>query len=189
MIGTIAYLAKYPDIAARMKAAIHLDMVGGNPAITKSVLHVTRSPWSAASFTDDVAEIFARHVIDGAYEGAASGDFSGAVREPNGPKDALWADVTEYESGSDHWIYQEASFAVPTIYLRDWPDIYIHTNKDIVDSVDPTKIKRSARDAVSAEFAPIDEKVVAEYLELLAKIGAISLGAPAGPQGNSRGRD
>jgi hypothetical protein len=144
MTGTIAYLAKYPEIASRMKAAIHLDMVGGNPAVTKSVLHVTRTPWSASSFTDDVAEVFARYVIDGAYEGAASGDFSHAVREPNGPKDALWADVTEYEPGSDHWIYQDSSFGVPVIYLRDWPDVYIHTNKDVVDNVDPTKIKRSA---------------------------------------------
>ncbi len=83
----------------RIKAAIHLDMVGGNPAVTKSVLHITRTPWSASSFTDDVAEIFARYVIDGSYEGAASGDFSQAVREPNGSKDALWADVTEYERG------------------------------------------------------------------------------------------
>lgn len=144
MIGTIAYLTKYPDIAARMKAAIHLDMVGGNPAVTKSVLHITRSPWSAASFTDDVAETFARYVIDGAYEGAASGDFSKAVREPSGSKDALWADFTEYEGGSDHWIYQEGSFAVPTIYLRDWPDVYIHTSRDIADNVDSTKLKRSA---------------------------------------------
>ena len=96
MTGTIAYLVKYPEIAARVKAAVHLDMVGGNPAITKSVLHVTRSPWSVASVTDDVAEIFARYVIDGAYRGAATGDFSGAIREPNGPKDAFWADITEY---------------------------------------------------------------------------------------------
>lgn len=152
MTGTIAYLAKYPDIAARIKAAIHLDMVGGNPAVTKSVLHVTRSPWSVSSVTDDVAETFARYVVAGAYEGTASGDFSRAIREPNGPKDALWADVTEYESGSDHWIYQEGSFGIPTIYLRDWPDIYIHTNKDIVDNVDPTKIKRSAFIAAASGY-------------------------------------
>jgi len=152
MTGTIAYLTKYPDIAARMKAAIHLDMVGGNPAVTKSVLHITRAPWSAASFTDDVVETFARYVIDGAYEGAASGDFSKAVREPNGSKDALWADFTEYESGSDHWIYQEGSFAVPTIYLRDWPDVYIHTNKDVADNVDPTKLKRSAFIAAASGY-------------------------------------
>jgi hypothetical protein len=152
MTGTIAYLTKYPDITARMKAAIHLDMVGGNPAVTKSMLHITRSPWSAASFTDDVAEVFARYVIDGAYEGAASGDFSKAVREPNGSKDALWADFTEYESGSDHWIYQEGSFAIPTIYLRDWPDVYIHTNKDVVDNVDSTKLKRSAFIAAASGY-------------------------------------
>ncbi len=152
MTGTIAYLTKYPDIAARMKAAIHLDMVGGHPAITKSVLHITRSPWSVASVTDDVAETFARYVIDGSYEGAASGDFSKAVREPNGSKDALWADFTEYESGSDHWIYQEGSFAIPTIYLRDWPDIYIHTNKDVADNVDATKLKRSAFIAATSGY-------------------------------------
>jgi aminopeptidase YwaD len=152
MIGTIAYLTKYPDIAARMRAAIHLDMVGGEPSVTKSVLHVTRSPWSAASVTDDVAETFARYVIDGAYEGTASGDFSRAIREPNGPKDALWADVTEYESGSDHWIYQEGSFAVPTIYLRDWPDVYIHTNRDVADHVNPTKIKRAAFIAAASGY-------------------------------------
>jgi len=152
MTGTIAYLSKHPELVATMKAAIHLDMVGGNPAVTKSVLHVTRSPWSVSTFTDDVAETFARYVIDGAYDGAATGDFSRAVREPNGPKDALWADFTEYESGSDHWIYQEGSFGIPTIYLRDWPDIYIHTSKDVVDNVDPTKLKRSAFIAAASGF-------------------------------------
>ena len=152
MTGTIAYLSKHPEIASAMKAAVHLDMVGGDPAVTKSVLHITRSPWSASSFTDDVAEMFARYVIDGAYEGAASGDFSRAVRERNGPKEALWADVTEYESGSDHWIYQDSSFGVPVIYLRDWPDVYIHTNRDVVDNVDPTKLKRSAFVAAASGF-------------------------------------
>jgi hypothetical protein len=33
---------------------VHLDMVGGDPFVTKSVLHVTRSPWSIATVTDDV---------------------------------------------------------------------------------------------------------------------------------------
>src|SRR5438093_6354776 len=46
MTGTIAYLARYPDVASRIRAAVHLDMVGANPFVTKSVLHVTRSPWS-----------------------------------------------------------------------------------------------------------------------------------------------
>jgi hypothetical protein len=144
MTGTIAYLTKYPEIAGRIKAAVHLDMVGGDPFVTKSILHVTRSPWSVASLTDEVAEIFTRFVIDGAYEGASSGDGSKAVRAPGGSKDAFWADITPYESGSDHWIYQEGAFAIPTVYLRDWPDVYIHTTGDLVDNIEPTKLKRSA---------------------------------------------
>jgi hypothetical protein len=152
MTGTIAYLTKYPEIASRIKAAVHLDMVGGDPFVTKSVLHVTRSPWSIATITDDVQEVFGRYVIDGAMRAAGDGDMIRAVRSAGGSKDALWADVTPYESGSDHWIYQEGAFAIPSIYLRDHPDIYIHTTGDLPDNIEPTKIKRSAFIAAASGY-------------------------------------
>ena len=152
MTGTIAYLTKYPDIAARIRAAVHLDMVGGDPFITKSVLHVTRSPWSIATVTDDVEEVFGRYVIDGAMRAAGEGDMARAIRSRGGSKDAFWADITPYESGSDHWIYQEGGFAIPSIYLRDHPDIYIHTTGDLTDNIEPTKIKRSAFIAAASGY-------------------------------------
>ena len=152
MTGTIAYLAKYPEIASRIRAAVHLDMVGADPFITKSVLHVTRSPWSIATVTDDVAEVFGRYVIDGAMRAAGDGDMTRAVRSRSGSKDAFWADITPYESGSDHWIYQEGGFAIPSIYLRDHPDIYIHTTGDLPDNIEPTKIKRSAFIAAASGY-------------------------------------
>ena len=152
MTGTIAYLTKYPDIASRLRAAVHLDMVGGDPFITKSVLHVTRSPWSIATVTDDVAEVFGRYVIDGAFRAAGDGDMARAIRSPSGSKDAFWADITPYESGSDHWIYQEGGFRIPTIYLRDHPDVYIHTTGDRADNIEPTKIKRSAFIAAASGY-------------------------------------
>ncbi len=152
MTGTIAYLSKYPEIAARIRAAVHLDMVGGDPFITKSVLHVTRSPWSIATVTDDVAETFGRYVIDGAMRAAGDGDMSRAIRSRGGSKDAFWADITPYESGSDHWIYQEGGFAIPSIYLRDHPDVYIHTTGDVADNIEPTKIKRSAFIAAASGY-------------------------------------
>jgi len=144
MTGTIAWLVAHPEIASRIKAAVHLDMVGGDPFVTKSVLHVTRSPWSIATVTDDVEEVFGRYVIAGAQRAAGEGDMARAVRSPGGSRDALWADVTPYESGSDHWIYQEGAFAIPAVYLRDHPDVYIHTTRDVPDNIEPTKIKRSA---------------------------------------------
>ncbi len=152
MTGTIAYLTKYPEIAARIRAAVHLDMVGADPFVTKSVLHVTRSPWSIATVTDDVAEVFGRYVIDGAMRAAGEGDMTHAIRARGGSKDAFWADVTPYESGSDHWIYQEGGFAIPSIYLRDHPDIYIHTTGDLPDNIEPTKIKRSAFIAAASGY-------------------------------------
>jgi hypothetical protein len=152
MTGTIAYLTKHPEVAARIKAAVHLDMVGGDPFVTKSILHVTRSPWSIATVTDDVEEVFGRYVIEGAFRGAAEGDAKRAIRSPGGAKDAFWADITPYESGSDHWIYQEGAFAIPSIYLRDHPDIYIHTTRDLPDNIEPTKIKRSAFIAAASGY-------------------------------------
>jgi aminopeptidase YwaD len=152
MTGTIAYLSKYPEIASRIRAAVHLDMVGGDPFITKSVLHVTRSPWSIATVTDDVEEVFGRYVIDGAMHAAGEGDMTRAIRARGGAKDAFWADITPYESGSDHWIYQEGGFAIPSIYLRDHPDIYIHTTGDVADNIEPTKIKRSAFIAAASGY-------------------------------------
>jgi aminopeptidase YwaD len=152
MTGTIAYLAKYPDIASRIRAAVHLDMVGGDPFVTKSVLHVTRSPWSLATVTDDVAEVFGRYVIDGAMRAAGDGEMAHAIRSQAGSKDAFWADITPYESGSDHWIYQEGGFAIPSVYLRDHPDVYIHTTRDLPDNIEPTKIKRSAFIAAASGY-------------------------------------
>ena len=55
-------------------------MVGADPFITKSVLHVTRSPWSIATVTDDVEETFGRYVIDGAMRAAGDGDMTRAIR-------------------------------------------------------------------------------------------------------------
>jgi hypothetical protein len=75
-----------------------------------------------------------------------------AIRTRGGSKDAFWADITPYESGSDHWIYQEGGFAIPSIYLRDHPDIYIHTTGDLADNIEPTKIKRSAFIAAASGY-------------------------------------
>ena len=47
--GTLALLNGRPELPPRIKAAIHLDMVGGGPE-TKAVFHVTRGPASLPSF-------------------------------------------------------------------------------------------------------------------------------------------
>jgi hypothetical protein len=61
-----------------------------------------------------------------------------------GTRNEFLADVTPFELGSDHDDYDAATIAVPSLYLRDWPDIYIHTDHDSLEQIDPTKLRRVA---------------------------------------------
>lgn len=150
--GTLAYFAEHPEVVKRMKAAVHCDMVGGNYAITKSVLHVTHTPASIPSCINTVADIFAEYVIRGALKAASGAGSEDALVSPEGLKDSFVADITPFAMGSDHDVYQEGSFRIPTIYLRDWPDVFIHTNNDTPNNIDATKMKRSTFIAAASGY-------------------------------------
>ncbi len=141
--GTLTLLNARPDIAKRIKAVIHMDMVGGGPE-TKSVFHVTRGPTSLPSFVNDVAEAFGEFVNDQSYRHAAGETVPYLLVAPEGGKEPLNARLAEFSMGSDHQVYADSSFSIPAIYLNDWPDRYIHTNFDTPANIDPTKLKRAA---------------------------------------------
>jgi hypothetical protein len=180
--GTLAYFAEHPEIVRRMKAAVHCDMVGGNYAITKSVLHVTHTPASLPSAVNAVGDVFAEYVISGALRAASGDGFDDALVATEGAKENFVADTTPYEMGSDHDVYQEGSFRIPTVYLRDWPDVFIHTNNDLPSNIDATKIKRSTFIAAACgyflaragarEAARLADEVFARALAGVAKVRA-----------------
>ncbi len=147
--GTMAYLSRHPDIRARLRADIHMDMVGGDPFKNKSILHVTETPWSLPSFVTDVGAAFTDLIRAGADNYAGTGTApDAAVIETRagelGTRNQFLADVTPYSEGSDHDDYDSSTVAVPSLYLRDWPDIYIHTDHDTLQQIDPTKLRRVA---------------------------------------------
>ena len=141
--GTLTLLNAKPEFAKRIKAAVHMDMVGGGPE-TKAVFHVTRGPMSLPSFVHDVAWAFAEWVNEESYKFAATGSADYPLVAPEGGKEPLRAEYSAYTMGSDHDVYQDSSFGIPAIYLNDWPDRYIHTNFDSASNIDPTKLKRAA---------------------------------------------
>ena len=144
MEGTIALLNAHPDFADRARAVIHMDMVGGDTEITKSVFHVTRSPGSLPTFVNDVGEAFGRFLNVESYAYAALGTAAYPFADPEGDKRALQAEFVSFSEGSDHQVWSEGSFRVPAIYLNDWPDRYIHTDADRVENLDATKLLRAA---------------------------------------------
>jgi aminopeptidase YwaD len=147
--GTMAFLSAYPEIRRALRADVHMDMVGGDPYKNKSILHVTETPWSLPSFVTDVGALFAETIRDGAAVYAEDGSHAeAAVLEDRngapGTRNEFFADRTPYAEGSDHDDYDSSTIAVPSLYLRDWPDVYIHTDHDTLEQIDATKLRRVA---------------------------------------------
>ena len=147
--GTMAYLSQHPEVRGALRADVHMDMVGGDPFKNKSMLHVTETPWSLPSFVTDVGMAFADNIRgaaavyaqDGSHEReAVLEDRDGAA----GTRNEFLVDETAYAEGSDHDDYDSSTIAVPSLYLRDWPDIFIHTDHDSLEQIDPTKLRRVA---------------------------------------------
>ncbi len=141
--GTTALLNYKPELAEMIKFNIHMDMVGGGPE-TKAIFNVSRSPQSLPNFINDIGEAFGEFINQSSNAYASGADYSYPFVSVEGGKEALQAVFGSFSMGSDHQVFSEGSFRIPSIYLHDWPDRYIHTNFDIPAYIDPTKLKRAA---------------------------------------------
>ncbi len=173
--GTMAYLSRHPDIRGNLRADVHMDMVGGDLFKNKSVLHVTETPWSLPTFITDIGDTLAEAIRDAAtvYAEDGSGKDAAIIEDRNGApgtRNAFFVDETPYAEGSDHDDYDSSTIAVPALYLRDWPDIYIHTDHDTLDQIDATKLRRVALLGAASgySFAALDAARAPQVLPYLA---------------------
>jgi hypothetical protein len=144
-----------------------MDMVGGGPE-SKAIFHVSRSPKSVASFVNDIGEAFGSYLNEASDKYASGENVDYPVVADEGGKEDLHASLGHFSMGSDFQVYSEGSFRIPSIYLHDWPDRYIHTNYDLPAYIDPTKLKRSAfiGAASAIVLANYDDSNTADYLQL-----------------------
>jgi hypothetical protein len=140
--GTTILLNGRPDIAARLLAAVHMDMVGGGPE-TKAVFRLTRSPASLPTFVNDVAEVVAAFINDETLRHASGETARYPLLAAGGGKEPLLAQADEFTPGSDHLVLTDGAFRIPSVYLNDWPDRYIHTDRDVPANIDATKLQRA----------------------------------------------
>ncbi|MBV8687838.1 MAG: M28 family peptidase [Alphaproteobacteria bacterium] len=166
---TIALLNGRPEVPKRTLATIHLDMIGGNTDITHGTLKVEGSPPSLPSFVSDVGFAIGRFVDDQSRFYAERGAAAMPLLDPEGTKNALHARIGGFSEGSDHQVWAEGSWRVPVVYIADWPDIYIHTDKDVPANLDATKMKRAIFiAAASAWFLANASQADAEALTIAA---------------------
>jgi hypothetical protein len=173
---TIALLVARPEFAKRTLATIHLDMIGGDTEVTKGNLQVEGSPPSLPSFVSDVGFAIARWVNAQSLGYAETGSAPFPLTEPDGTHIPLRAKIGGFSEGSDHQVWAEGSWRIPVIYISDWPDIYIHTDKDVPGNLDSTKLKRAIFIAAASAWA----------LANAGKPGEDALWAVVGSEGHQR---
>jgi hypothetical protein len=127
-----------------------------NTEITKGTLGVEGSPPSLPSFVSGVGFAMARWVDAQASRYAERGEADFPLLDPEGTKNPLRARIGGFSEGSDHQIWSEGSWRIPVIYVSDWPDIYIHTNRDVPGNLDSTKMKRAMFIAAASAWALAD---------------------------------
>jgi len=140
--GSIMYLSEHDD-PSRIKANIHMDMVGGAP-VTKSVFRISGGPYSVPSFISDLGHEIGHFVNDQTKRFADGEAIDFPLYSPEGGKEPQLALMEGLDMGSDHDVFFEGTWRIPGLYLHDWPDRYIHTNYDLAANIDPTKLKRAA---------------------------------------------
>ncbi|MEP6767210.1 MAG: DUF4910 domain-containing protein [Acidobacteriota bacterium] len=141
--GSQAYLIRHPELVPRLVAGIHMDMVGGLLSTTKGTFHVSRTAATLPHVANVIARAWLDHVVHASARYAERGGDAarGLVWLP-GSREAFLGDMRALEMGSDHEVFQDASFGVPMVYFHDWPDVTIHTNKDQPENLDATKLGR-----------------------------------------------
>jgi aminopeptidase YwaD len=129
MHGTIAYLTEHQELGQRGIAGLNLDMIGEDYALCQSSFNLTRAPFSVPGYINDV-------IVNLFPWLESRGFFS-----PTGSRHIFHGRITPYSGGSDHVMFNDGFFSIPTPMLGHG-DVFHHTNFDTPDKCDPTEMKR-----------------------------------------------
>ncbi len=169
-----------PQEPRKMLLNINQDMVGGRQSWGGRVQYASRSPWSLPHAVDDVMESVLGLVRDGntsllSFGGTNTRPFKREIVSLKGSREPFHARMVPYFSHSDHHAFTGARVGVPATALINWPDYWIHSTGDDLESIDATQLQRNALvvAGVALDFAGASEDDAAA---LAAYVGARARG-------------
>lgn len=168
--GIIPWIHANPEIIDRALCNINLDMVGVGLMKESSLFNAYRTKFSTAHYLNDVIENLFKYMGDTNTDNSSIGAFTEPVFAPSGTRDPFVYIVQTFSGYSDHEIFQDPSFMIPSTLFITWPDKQYHSSADRPDILDPTQLKRAAVLAASTAYtiAAADEKKAFEIATLVA---------------------
>ncbi len=160
--GIISHFYAHPEDVQHILAMINVDMIGYDQQQTKAVAHLFRTPYSHPSFLNDVVQNFmedmgTNNTISIRHANLLgprpSEGFLDPTFDPLGSRSDYRYNIERFWGPSDHEDAVEASIGIPAILLGDFPDVFLGTQLDTPEVVDPTQMRRGVIVAAASAYA------------------------------------
>jgi Peptidase family M28 len=163
------YFRENPGEPRRMLLSIQQDMVAARQSLGGRVQYGARLPWSLPHALEDVMESVLGMVRDGNTSLLTTRGtklpplFTREILAVKGSREPYHARMVPYFGHSDHHAFANARVGVPATALINWPDDWIHSTGDDLETIDATQLERNAVvvAAVSLYFAGAGEEEAA----------------------------
>ena len=138
--GTVPWMNLHEDRLRKTLACINLDMIGEHPLKLGQPFEVNLAPRSTPSILNDITSFIVEKIADHP-KGIAI----------NGTKNPMSYRIRSYEGGSDHFLFIDSYFGIPSLMLGH-NDPNWHSNVDTVEYADSTELKRVIAMALSISY-------------------------------------
>ncbi|MDR2610308.1 MAG: DUF4910 domain-containing protein [Clostridiales Family XIII bacterium] len=125
-LGSCAYLDEIGEGRKKLLAGINLDMIGASQNGNYEPIGINEPPYSCRSFVTGLLSALLKEVSRDA-----------CITSKYGYVPLFNALIMEYNGASDHAIWTDPAVGVPMPMIGQAPDRYIHTDKDLPETLDP----------------------------------------------------
>ena len=160
--GIISHFHSHPEDTENILAMINVDMIGYDQQKTNAVAHLFRAPYSHPTYLDDVVQSFIEEMGRTNTISIRHSDLLGPhpcegfldpTFDPLGSRTDYRYNIERFWGPSDHEDAAEASIGIPAILLGDFPDVFLGTQADTPEVVDPTQMRRGVIVAAASAYA------------------------------------
>jgi aminopeptidase YwaD len=168
--GSTYELHQHPERRARVFTFFSVDMTGFDAEKVDGYFRMYRLPYSRPHFLSDVGQEIVESVGRANSTSARTEGFVDPVFAPTGTRNPMYYHVEEFWAPSDHEEMVEGSIGIPAVEFGH-PDRFIGTQKDDLDKVDPTQMRRSVLTIAATAYylASLDAGDVPALLSTMAE--------------------
>ena len=155
--GTVPWMKYHEDKMKKVLACLNLDMIGEHRLKIGLPLEVNLAPHSTPSIVNDITSLFVEKVADHP-KGVAI----------NGTKVPMSYRITSFEGGSDHVLFSDFYFGIPSLMFGH-ADPYYHSSMDTVEYCDSTELKRviGMNISIAHTLSILDEHVLLDLWPMI----------------------